>query len=65
MENVDGYNEILRSIRVLYVDAVVGILNIVVERDAMNRGTSTLPPVLPKNLLDFIGVHIAIRMYAK
>ena len=32
---------------------VAGVLNIIVECDAMNRGTSTLPPVLPNNLLNF------------
>ena len=47
------YHEILRCVRILHVDAVVGIRNIMVERDAMNRGTSTLPLVLPKNLLHF------------
>ena len=37
----------------MYVDAVVGIKCIMVERDEMNRGTSSLPPVLSKELLGF------------
>ena len=38
---------------IMYVDAVVGSKCIMVERDEMNRGTSSLPPVLPKDLLGF------------
>ena len=49
----DAYEEILRSVQILYVDAVVGIHKIMVQRDAMNHGTNTLPPVLPKTLLNF------------
>ena len=52
LEASDKYNEIIASIRVLYVDAVMGIKGIIVERDASNRGTSTLPPVLPNGLLN-------------
>jgi len=44
------YLEILRCVRVMYVDAVVGIKKIMIERDNSNRGTSQLPPVLPKEL---------------
>ena len=52
-DELEAYDEIIRNMRILYVDAVVGIYNIMVERDGMNRGTSTLPPVFPKNLLNF------------
>ena len=50
---LNSYDAILHSVCILYVDAVAGILNIIAECDAMNRGTSTLPPVLPKNVLNF------------
>ena len=36
----------------MYVDAASGILKIMVERDTTNSGTTTLPPVLPKKLLE-------------
>jgi hypothetical protein len=54
-EAPDKYNEIIASIRELYVDAVTGIKGIIVERDTSNRGTSELPPVLPKGLLHLTG----------
>ena len=49
----DKYTSILSDINVMYVDAVAGILRIMVERDTTSTGTSTLPSVLPKRLLDF------------
>jgi hypothetical protein len=49
--SIDDYNKIIRSICVMYVDGVSGIMKICVERDEKNRGTSTLPRVLPKSLL--------------
>ena len=52
-DNINEYDEIIRSVCIMYVDAVVGIKRIMVERDKMNRGTSSLPPVLPKELLQF------------
>ena len=47
------YSNILRSICIMYVDSVSGISKICAERDGQNRGTSTLPPVLPKSLMNF------------
>ena len=52
-DNINAYDEIIRSVCIMYVDAVVGIKRIMVQRDEMNRGTSSLPPVLPKELLQF------------
>ena len=52
-DNIIAYDEIIRSVCIMYVDAVVGIKCIMVERDEMNRGTSSLPPVLSKELLGF------------
>ena len=51
LEDPVKYNQIIASVRILYVDAVMGIKSIIVERDASNCGTTTLPPVLPKGLL--------------
>lgn len=56
-ETPDKYNDIISSIQLLYVDTVMGIKSITVERDASNRGTSTLPPVLPKGLLNVTRAH--------
>jgi hypothetical protein len=50
---IDDYRNIIRSICVMYVDGVSGITKICAERDKHNRGTTTLPPVLPKSLLFF------------
>ena len=52
LEAPDKYNDIIANIQILYVDAVMGIKSINVERDCRNGGTSTLPPVLPKGLLN-------------
>jgi hypothetical protein len=41
----DAYKEILCSVQILNVDGVVGIHSIMVQRDATNCGTKTLPPV--------------------
>ena len=49
--DISAYNSILQSVRVIYVDAVAGISNIMVRRDSENRGTMNYPPVLPKQLL--------------
>ena len=48
------YGEILRFVRIIFVDAVDGILNINVERNNMSRETNVLPPVLPKYLFTII-----------
>ena len=50
---LNSYDAIFLSVCILYVYVIAGILNIMVERDAMNHGTRTLPPVLLKNLLNF------------
>ena len=49
LEAPDKYNKIIASIQVLYVDAVMGIKGIIVERDANNRGASTLPPYVVRH----------------
>jgi len=46
----DQYLEILHCVRVMYVDAVVGIKKIMIERDESNVGVNRLPPVLPSEL---------------
>ena len=62
-----AYDEILLCVRISHVNVVVGshfIMveqdtivveqdTIMVEQDTLHRGTSTLPPVLSKNLLNF------------
>jgi len=50
---MNDYSTILRSICIMYVDGVSGISKICAERDEQNRRTSTLPPKLPKSLINF------------
>ena len=52
-ENIEGYDKIIDIVRIMYADTVSGISKIKAQRDEMNRGTSTLPPVLSKSLLQF------------
>jgi len=46
----DQYLDILHCVCVMYVDAVVGIKKIMIERDESNVGVNRLPPVLPSEL---------------
>jgi hypothetical protein len=43
--NFEAYGIILKNVYILYFDAVDGIHNILIDRDRMNQGTSTLLPV--------------------
>jgi hypothetical protein len=63
--DVVAYDEILCCVCILHVDAVVGIHNIMVKQDAIHRGTSTLPSVVPKNLLHFNRAQFGVLVVAQ
>ena len=49
-EDQKKYNEILASVRLMYVDSVNDIKKISTLRDQANSPTTPLPPVLPKSI---------------
>ena len=51
--DIEEYNFVIRSVKILYDGSVHDINNILVEQSLMRRGTNTLHPVIPKNLIDF------------
>ena len=49
--NQEQYKMVVHSTALLFAEGVNGLSSIVVERDATNEPTDSLPPVLPHNLV--------------